>query len=56
MRFVRFAIGLGALIYAVADKQLLIGIAGVLLILMGIFNAGCCCSGSCTIPGKSRSR
>ncbi|WP_341837840.1 hypothetical protein WJU16_08225 [Chitinophaga pollutisoli] len=56
MRFVRLAVGLAAVIYAIVDQQLLLGVAGVMLMLMGIFNAGCCSGASCPVRGRSRCR
>lgn len=56
MRFVRLAVGLAAVIYAIADQQLLLGIAGVMLTLLGIFNAGCCSGGACSVRDRSRCR
>lgn len=56
MRVLRLATGIAGLVYAVIGQELLIGIAGLFLILMGLFNTGCCSAGSCSIPKQPHSR
>jgi len=56
MRVLRLVTGIAGLVYAVIDQELLIGIAGLFLVLMALFNTACCCAGSCSIPKQPHSR
>ncbi len=50
MRILRLVMGIAGVTYAVISHDIFPGLAGVLLIGLSLFNAGCCCAGSCTIP------
>ena len=50
MRILRFTIGTVALIFAINSHDMLLGFAGGFLLLMAIFNFGCCATGSCSVP------
>lgn len=57
MRVVRLVTGIAGVIFALISHELILGIAGIVLILLGLFNAGCCCSGSsCSVPRQPRNR
>ncbi|WP_127125143.1 hypothetical protein [Pseudoflavitalea rhizosphaerae] len=57
MRVVRLVTGIAGVIYGLISHELLLGIAGIVLVLLGLFNAGCCCSGSsCSVPRQPRKR
>lgn len=52
MRFIRLAIGIWALSTAYPTKDVFIGIMGGILILMVIFNIGCCGINGCSTSPK----
>ena len=54
IRVIRLLLGAAAIYYAFVSQDVLLGIAGGLFLLMGIFNAGCCMVGSCGIPNTSK--
>lgn len=56
MRVMRLVTGIAGMIYAVISHELILGIAGVFLVLLSLFNAGCCCTGSCSLPKQPRSK
>lgn len=49
-RIFRVVTGLGALLYGIIKQDSLMGIAGVMLLLMGLSNTGCGASGGCGVP------
>lgn len=50
MRAIRLLLGMVIIIQAIAERDILIGIAGVLFAGMAIFNLGCC---STAVPNKA---
>lgn len=48
MRFLRLGIGLYALVASWMQREPLLAAAGVFLVLMALFNAGCCAGGACS--------
>ena len=56
MRILRFVIGTGALIFAIRNHDVLLAFAGGLLLLMAVFNLGCCAMGSCSVPKNGKKR
>ena len=50
MRFVRLGLGIAIIVQAVIVKDLTMGIAGILLTGMPVFNIGCCGVSSCNAP------
>lgn len=52
MRIVRLTMGIVAIAFALAQHDALLGFAGGFLILMSLFNTGCC-AGSCAIPTRN---
>jgi len=55
VRAVRLLIALAILAEAIHARDILFGIAGVLFMLLVIFNMGCCSAGSCNISVKKSS-
>ena len=53
MRILRFVIGMTGVILAIRNHDKLLGIAGVLLLLMAVFNFGCCAMGACSVPTRN---
>lgn len=49
MRIVRLLAGIAALWQAIVMKDNLLGAAGALLIIMSVFNIGCCGVNSCSV-------
>lgn len=47
MRFLRLGIGIYALVGAWMQREPLLAAAGGFLVLMALFNAGCCAGGAC---------
>lgn len=57
MRILRLIIGAAVTVVAVRNSDLLLGLGGGLLVLMAVFNAGCCGTGSCSIsPGHQKQK
>ena len=53
MRWLRLGIGVYALVAAVQQQELILGIAGIFLTAMAVFGFGCCAGGYCApMPGK----
>ena len=50
MRFVRLGVGIAIIVQAVIFKDLTMGIAGILLTSMPVFNFGCCGVSGCNAP------
>ena len=50
MRILRFAMGMAGLIFAVRNYDIFLGVAGGILLLMSVFNVGCCAVGGCNVP------
>jgi len=42
--------GTAGLIFAVRNNDILLGVAGGLLLLMAVFNFSCCAVGACNVP------
>ena len=54
MRWLRLGIGVYALVAAVQQQELILGIAGVFQTAMAVFGFGCCAGGYCApMPGKN---
>lgn len=49
MRVLRLVMGIAAMAFAIADRDHLLGIAGLFLLLTGIFNTGCCGATGCSV-------
>jgi hypothetical protein len=49
-RIFRVVTGAAALIYGIVKQDNLMGIAGTMLLLMGISNTGCGAAGGCGVP------
>jgi len=49
-RILRFVIGTAGLIFAVRNHDILLAFAGGLLLLMAVFNFGCCAG--CNVPAN----
>ncbi len=49
-RIFRVVTGIAALIYGIVKQDNLMGIAGAMLLLMGISNTGCGAAGGCGVP------
>jgi|KBSSwiStaDraftv2_1062776.scaffolds.fasta_scaffold753913_1 hypothetical protein len=49
MRILRFVMGMAGLVFAIRNHDMLLGLAGGLLLLMAVFNFGCCAAGSCSV-------
>lgn len=56
IRVVRLVAGIAGVIYGLVSHELFLGAAGLFLVLLSLFNAGCCCAGSCSLPRQSRNR
>ena len=54
-RFLRLSIGIAIIVQAVAAKDVLFGIAGLLFTGMAVFNVGCCGMGGCNTLTKKNS-
>jgi hypothetical protein len=52
MRILRFAMGTAGLIFAVRNHDILLAFAGGLLLLMAVFNFGCCAVSGCNVPAN----
>lgn len=53
MRVLRVGIGIAALIFAFKDHDYILGIAGGLLVTMGVMNIGCCGVNGCSVNTRS---
>lgn len=49
-RIFRTVTGLASLVYAVIQRDNLLGIGGAMLLLMGVTNTGCGAAGGCATP------
>ncbi|MEO0066429.1 MAG: hypothetical protein RI983_1755 [Bacteroidota bacterium] len=50
MRVIRLLAGIAIIIQAIANKDTVFGVAGVLFTIMALFNTGCCGVGDCNTP------
>lgn len=50
IRILRLIMGTAGLIFAIRNHDILLGLAGGLLLLMAVFNFGCCAVGGCSVP------
>lgn len=50
MRVIRLLAGIAIIIQAIANKDTVFGVAGVLFTIMALFNTGCCGVGGCNAP------
>ena len=50
MRVIRLLAGIAIIIQAIANKDTVFGVAGVLFTIMALFNTGCCSVGGCNTP------
>lgn len=53
MRILRMGMGVIAVGVAIYDRDSLLGLAGAFLLLMGLFNLGCCGTGGCALPNRN---
>ncbi len=53
-RIFRVVTGMAALIYGIVKHDNLMGIAGTMLLLMGLSNTGCGAAGGCGIPSSKK--
>jgi hypothetical protein len=53
-RIFRVVTGAAALIYAIVKQDNIMGLAGAMLLLMGISNTGCGGAGGCGVPMKRK--
>ena len=56
MRVFRVVTGVAALTYAIVKHDNLAGIAGLFLLLTGVFNVGACGSGGCALPKQNNQK
>lgn len=56
MRILRVSMGLIALMFAFKDQDYILGIAGGLLVVMGVMNIGCCGVNGCSIKVNNSSK
>lgn len=54
VRFLRLIVGMAVLVQAFLQEDLLFGMAGGMLILLALFNVGCCGTGSCKVDLQKR--
>lgn len=52
MRVLRVGMGIAALIFAFKDHDYMLGIAGGLLLVMGMMNIGCCGMNGCSVNAR----
>ena len=52
MRFIRLIIGIMIIVQAIAGRNVMVGILGVIFTAMALFNVACCGSNGCT-PTKN---
>ena len=50
LRILRLLIGTGAVAQGIVQKEGLITIAGIWILLGAVLNLGCCGSGGCSVP------
>ena len=50
MRSVRLLAGIAIIIQAIANKDAVFGVAGILFTIMALFNTGCCGASGCYMP------
>ncbi|MFC0774602.1 hypothetical protein [Terrimonas alba] len=50
MRVLRMLVGVISIYFAVDRADVILGVAGGLFILSGVFNVGCCGTTGCNIP------
>ncbi|HJS55479.1 MAG TPA: hypothetical protein VJ765_13085 [Chitinophagaceae bacterium] len=53
MRILRFIMGTAGLIFAIRNHDMLLGVAGGFLLLMAVFNFGCCAVNACNVPTRN---
>jgi len=53
IRILRFVIGTAGVIFAIRNHDMLLGFAGGLLVLMAVFDFGCCAVGACSVPTRN---
>lgn len=56
MRVLRLLAGIAIVIQAVANKDTVFGVAGLLFTIMALFNTGCCGTGGCYTPIKKTTK
>lgn len=54
-RFIRLVLGIIVIIQGIINNEWVFALAGGLLILMAVANAGCCAASGCSVPVKSKS-
>lgn len=52
MRWLRLGIGVYALVQSTIEHEPLLAVAGAFLLVMAIFNVGCCGGGACATPSR----
>lgn len=55
-RFLRLIVGVAIVVEGAISKDILFGIAGILITAMAVFNIGCCGQAGCGIPAKRDSQ
>jgi len=56
MRIIRLLAGIAIIIQAIANKDAVFGMAGILFTIMALFNTGCCGTGGCYSPLKKTTK
>ncbi|SFW86800.1 hypothetical protein [Chitinophaga sancti] len=56
MRFIRLIAGITAITFAVLEGQPLLGVAGLFLSIIAVFNMQPCFSGACTVPSPKQKK
>lgn len=56
MRVLQLLAGIAIIIQAVANKDTVFGVAGLLFTIMALFNTGCCGAGGCYRPIKKTTK
>lgn len=56
LRFIRLVMGVVITVQAILMKEIMVGVAGLLLTCMAVFNIGCCGAGGCNVPTRKTSQ
>ena len=49
MRLLRLITGITGISFAIVNQDWLLGLAGIMLLLMAVFNLGCCGASGCSV-------
>jgi hypothetical protein len=55
-RFIRLVMGVAITVQAILMQDIIVGVAGLLITSMAIFNIGCCGTGGCSVSSKKTSQ